>query len=66
MLIRTGGNDATKRTMHVCTACAAEAEKWLDEIGLHVGTAWDRSPSDPTIYDALIDDLPETDGTAAS
>ena len=59
-LIRTGGHDATKTTMHVCGACAAEAEKWLDEIGLHVATTRDQPE-----WDAIIYDLPEAAGATA-
>ena len=52
-IIRTGGSDATKRTTYVCAPCAADAEKWLEHIGLRV-----TRDTTNTEWDALIAALP--------
>ena len=53
-LIRTGNADVTKSKLHVCAACAAEAARWLDAIGLVVtNNAFTED------WDAVIEDIPD-------
>ena len=36
VVIRRGGNDATKRTQYVCGPCGDDGRRWLEKMGLVV------------------------------
>ena len=63
VVIRRGGNDATKRTQYVCGPCGDDATRWLEKMGLVVTDDVNSEEWDAVIQ---ILDAPAAEGREAA